>query len=390
GQFSFAGDSNLQVNLASTDAAELQRIAVNSGLLGDLEETLEAYGIELAGNLNFDGTVRGSLDAPSVNGRVSLGSLVANGRDLGALTASIQTTPNEVRIPDGRLVAAASGGEIQFALNLPLTEANTGTIEATLERYDIGRLLAALPISQTGLTSQLAAVGPTSGRISVTGFPGAMNGSADLRAGPGRIGDEPFQEIVAKATFNGSTINLETLDARLRSGRITATGTINGETARFDMRASGTDVSLDLIESLIGRASVAPNLEGAVDFTANISGRFPIAGPHGGVSFFDPQSKIEFQAEGRNVLVNGQQAGTLSIVGRTENQRLNVQLTTGLLGQPQTITAQVNLADENLPATIETTLTNADLTQLFATLLPGAGVRVTGTATGSLRAAGNL
>ena len=380
GQFSFAGDSNLQVNLASTDAAELQRIAVNSGLLGDLEETFEAYGIELAGNLNFDGTVRGSLDAPSVNGRVSLGSLAANGRDLGALTASIQTTPNEVRIPDGRLVAAADGGQIQFALNLPLTEANTGTIEATLERYDLGRLLAALPISQSGLTSQLAAVGPTSGRISVTGFPGAMNGSADLRAGPGRIGDEPFQEIVAKATFNGSTINLETLDARLRSGRITASGTIDTETTQLDVRASGTDVNLNLVETLIGRASAAPALAGTFDFTANVSG-----------SYAEPRSlQINFNGEGENVVVNGQQAGTLAIVGRTENQRLNVQLTTGLLGQPQTITAQVNLADENLPTTIETTLTNADLTQLFATLLPGADVRVTGTATGTLRAAGNL
>lgn len=380
GQFSFAGDSNLQVNLASTDAAELQRIAVNSGLLGDLEETLEAYGIAVAGNLNFDGTVRGSLDAPSVNGRVSLGSLVANGRDLGALTASIQTTPNEVRIPDGRLAAAANGGQIQFALNLPLTEANTGTIEATLERYDLGRLLAALPISQSGLTSQLAAVGPTSGRISVTGFPGAMSGSADLRAGPGQIGDEPFQEIVAKATFNGSTINLETLDARLRSGRVMATGTIDTETTRLDVRASGTDVSLALVETFIGRASVAPALEGTFDFTANISG-----------SYAEPRSlQINFNGEGQNVVVNGQQAGTLSIVGRTENQRLNVQLTTGLLGQPQTITAQVNLADGNLPATIETTLTNADLTQLFDILLPGAGVRVTGAATGTLRAAGNL
>ena len=275
GQFSFEGDSNLQVNLASTDAAELQRIAINSGLLGELEDTMSSYGLELAGALNFDGTVRGSLNAPSVDGRVSLGSLAANGRDLGALTASIRSTPAAVSIPDGRLVAAGDSGQIQFALTVPLQAgANTGTLEATLERYDIGRLIAAFPnFGRSQLTSQLAAVGPTSGRVSVTGLPGALSGSADLRAGPGRIGNEPFEEIIAKATFNGTTVNLETLDARLRSGRVTASGTVDTATTSFDLRANGTNVNLDLIESFAGgQVASAPSLDGTFDFSANLSG----------------------------------------------------------------------------------------------------------------------
>src|SRR4030095_16890461 len=38
GQFSFAGDSNLQVDLNSADASELQAVLISSRLLPDLEE----------------------------------------------------------------------------------------------------------------------------------------------------------------------------------------------------------------------------------------------------------------------------------------------------------------------------------------------------------------
>jgi len=61
------------------------------------------------------------------------------------------------------------------------------------------------------------------------------------------------------------------------------------------------------------------------------------------------------------------------------------------LGQSQVIAAQINLASELLPATIETTLTNADLTNLFQILMPNtAGVRIAGRANGTIRLSGNL
>src|SRR5207248_7115826 len=78
------------------------------------------------------------------------------------------------------------------------------------------------------------------------------------------------------------------------------------------------------------------------------------------------------------------------IVGHTEGQQFKLQLTTGLLGQPQVIAATVDLSKEELPTTIETTLTNADLTQLFAALVPNSDVKITGRATGTLHAEGPL
>ncbi len=49
GQFSFDGDSNLHVDLNSSDAAELQAVLISSGLLTEVEEQMSSYGIDLDG-----------------------------------------------------------------------------------------------------------------------------------------------------------------------------------------------------------------------------------------------------------------------------------------------------------------------------------------------------
>ncbi|HYP01929.1 MAG TPA: translocation/assembly module TamB domain-containing protein, partial [Pyrinomonadaceae bacterium] len=290
-------------------------------------------------------------------------------------------------VTDGRLTQR-DGGNAQFALTYPLDGTSDGTLEATLDRINIGSLLAALPfgattshgagVSPAMFSSQLATVGPTSGRVSVRGLPDRLSGDADIRSGPGSINGEPFDEIVAKATFSGTTVNLENLDARFRAGRVTAKGTFDTETQAFDLQAQGAGVSLAALAGLSGGA--APPVSGTADFTATARGNFG-----------DPRTyNVQINGEGRDVMLNGQKAGTLAIVGRTENQKFTLQLTTGILGQPQVVNAVVDLSNEDLNTTIETSLTNQDLTQLFATLLPDSNVRVTGRATGTLRASGKL
>src|SRR6267378_3312070 len=78
GQFSYEGDSNLQVDFNSTDASEIERVAISSGLLPSVEEQMNQYGIELAGQLAFSGNVRGKLSSPDFDGQVSLSSLIVN------------------------------------------------------------------------------------------------------------------------------------------------------------------------------------------------------------------------------------------------------------------------------------------------------------------------
>jgi translocation and assembly module TamB len=389
GRFSFQGGSDLAVNLNSTDAAELQRIALATGLLSEYEEKIKAVG--LAGNLRFNGNVTGDLDAPIVNGRFELQSLNLRGRDLGAVSADVASNAVETRIDNGKL-AEPDGGGVAFKAVIPRVGENNIEFDATLENVNAGNLLGALGLGEQGstgsLVGNLSGMGPASGKINVTGYPGAMQGSADLRVGAGRIGTTAYDEIVARATFSGSSVMLDTFNLKLGDGLVTATGGIEiasggqglpAATVK-DFRVEGKNVELGLVTALFGGAAL-PALSGKTDFTATLSGNVA-----------DPTTiRADVQAQGRNVTINGQPAGQLTLVGHmTDDQKFVAELTTGLFGKPQVVRATLDLAGENFPVEAETTLTGADLTPLFAALLNNPNVHVTGRATGTVRASGTL
>jgi translocation and assembly module TamB len=380
GQFSFENDSNLQVDLASSDAAELQTVLISSGLLPDLEEEMRVWEIGLAGELAFNGNIRGQLNSPDVTGRFSLGSLFVKGIEFGSLSASIAMNATEIRVPDGRL-NERDGGGVQFSLVSPRNVENGTSVEATLDRMNARALLALAPTYNEQLASNTE--GDLSGQIKVTGIPDAMSGSADLRLGAGRLAGEPLQSMTARATFNGPTVNVENIDIRLVAGQIVASGTLNTRSNEFDFQGRAEGVQLARLASLSGRPGM-PAITGVANFNARVTGN--LAAEDLGAY------QITFDGEGRDVTINGRPAGTVALTGRTEDQKLNIGLTTGVLGgaQPQLVAAQINLADEFLASTIETTFTNADLTNLFEIAMPGAGVRISGRATGSITAAGPL
>jgi translocation and assembly module TamB len=377
GRFSFQNDSDLKVDLNSSDATELQTVLISSGLLPDVEARMEEYGIGLAGQLAFNGNIRGNLNSPNVNGRFSLGTLLVNGNELGSLSASIAMNESEIRIPDGSLVERDGGG-IRFALVDPQGGENDISLEATLDRFSARSLLAVVPLPPSPLTSDTQS--DLSGQIKVNGIPKAMIGSADLRFGPGRLGGEPLEAMTARATFNGPNVNVESVDVRLVAGHIVANGNYNTETKIFSAKGNAEGIQLARLASLANRPGL-PSVTGIVDFTANASGN---------LSEENRSYDITFDGRGRDVVINGRPAGTLALTGRTQDQQLNIQLTSGLLGSPQVIAANINLASERLDSRVETTFTNADLTNLFQIALPGSAVRISGRANGKIEAAGAL
>jgi autotransporter translocation and assembly factor TamB len=387
GRFSFQGGSDLAVNLNSADAAEFQNVVLSTGLIPDeIEDKLK--GVGLAGRLSFKGTVMGDLDSPLVNGRLDLQSFTMRGRDLGALSADIASNATETRIDNGRL-AEPDGGGATFSALIPRTGENNASFEATFENVNAGNVLAALGVGEQGSAlSNLSGMGPASGKLSVTGYPGAMQGSADLRVGAGRIGATPYDEIVARATFSGPNVMLDAFDVKLGDGSIKAAGGIEiasgaqglpGATVK-DFRVEGKNVELGLVTALFGGASL-PALSGKADFNATLSGNVA-----------DPTTlRAELSAQGRDVTINGQPAGQLTLTGHmTDDQKFVAELTTGIFGKPQVVRATLDFAGENFPVEAETTLTGADLTPLFAALLNNPNVHVTGRATGTIRASGTL
>lgn len=380
GQFSVEGNSNLNVDLNSIDAAELQRVVLSSGLLPDLEEQINQYGLEFRGSFAFNGNIRGQLKSPDFDGKLALGSLVVNGNDLGSLSASLVATQTDFRITDGNL-AERDGGGLRFSLNAPKTGENNISVDATLDKANAAVLLAVLPLSKERRERLGDTQSDVSGHIAITGLPKAMNGSAELQLGAGRLAGEPFQSIVARASFTGSRVNLETVDANFAAGHVTASGTFDNNTKQMDIQAAAQSVQLSRIATLSGKPALK-NLTGTADITAHVIGNY--------LENDFSSYQITFDANGKDVALNGRTLGTLSLVGRTENKQLNVTFTTGAFGQPQIVTAKVNLASDRLPATIDATFNGADLTKVLAIALPNANVNLTGRATGTIKATGNL
>src|SRR5262249_43974586 len=150
--------------------------------------------------------IRGRLSSPDLNGRVSIGSLLVDGNELGSLSASVAMNDAEIRIPDGNL-AERDGGGVRFSLIKPRTGDNNTSIEATLDRFSTRNLLALS--SFTGNKQFIADTqSDLSGQVRVTGIPDAMSGSADLRFGPGKLGGEPLEAATARATFNGADVHV--------------------------------------------------------------------------------------------------------------------------------------------------------------------------------------
>ena len=379
GRFSFENDSDLRVDLTSTDATELQTVLLSSGLLPEVDDRMREYGLELAGQLAFNGNIRGSLSSPNVTGNVSVGTLIVNRNELGSLTASIAMNDTEIRVPDGRLIERDGGG-IQFSLVKPRVGENNISIEATLDRFSARNLLALLPSSaHQPLTSDTQS--DLSGRIKVDGIPDAMNGNAELQFGPGRLGGEPLEGMVARATFSGPEVRIENIDVRLVAGHIVASGNFNTKSKNFDFKGRAEGIQLARLTALANRPGL-PVVTGIADFNGRISGNFA------GEDFRG--YRIEFDGSGRDVTINGRPAGDIALTGRTENQQLNISLTSGLLGPPQVVAAQINLASPNLTAKVNTAFTNADLTNLFQIALPGSAVRISGRVNGTIAAEGNL
>jgi translocation and assembly module TamB len=381
GQFSIEQPtSNLRIDLASSDAAELQRLLISSGAIPEMEEQFRTYGIDLGGKLVFNGTLNGALKDPIVSGHAELGSLVINERNLGSLTANIASNAAETRVTEGRL-AQTGGGGAQFSLVVPRTGKDNISIDAALDRMDGGNLIAALPIKDW--RKQLADTeADVSGSLNITGAPNQMNGVADLRFGPGRLGGEPLQNLTAHARFTGSAVTVDKVDVNFNAGHLSGNGKYDTQTKVFELTASGDRVQLDRLAAFANRPNL-PKLTG----TASIK-ELKATGVGSDASTY----QISFDASSTDAAIDGRSAGSVTLVGRTENKQLNVTFTsTGLLGsQPQVVTARVDLSNDKLPAVVESTITGADLSQVLKILLPQSDIAVTGRASGTLKLSGNL
>jgi translocation and assembly module TamB len=371
-------DSNLNLALNSSDASEIDRLVRVLEISPDLEEYLNSYQAEFAGNLKFTGTLTGNYSDPTIEGRASVDSVSLRQRRLGSLASDISVSPLGTEFKNG-ILQENGGGNLTFNVNIPKVGENNISVQATLNKINTGNLLAALPIEGSIPGELRDFQAQTSGSINLSGLPKNMQGEANITSSAGTINGKPFDGAEARATFAGTLINFENLNVRFGDGALRANGTYNTDSTAFNFAVTGTNVDFARVRPFIPRQDLP-----------DINGTFNLQATAAGIKNDSRTYNVNFSGDGRNVTYDGRSVGQVSFDGKTENQQLAANLTLHFEGQQQLVAASVNFADENMPFRAETVFDNTDLTPFLALFPPPGNVAITGRATGKVFLAGNL
>lgn len=380
GTFDLNGyDSNLNIAVNSSDASEVQRLVTSLRLSEDLNKQLADYGVELAGNMSFNGTLTGNLTDPTIDGRASLETLNMKGQNVGTVAARINVTPLLTSITDGTL-KQSDGGSADFALTIPRTGTDNIAVDATLTNLNTGSLFAALPVDEY-LPEQIRDLDArTSGKINLTGLPNAAAGAADLSATQGSLAGVSFDSFAARFTVQDRIAQIEKLELKQGEGSLTVGGNYSLDTSRFDVNLQATNIQVENFRKFISEDPAFPVVSGVITAQATGTGEF------GKYETFN----INFNGTGSAITVNQNNVGTLAFEGKTVNQILTASFTADLSGQQQVVSGTLNFGDPNLPLYVESSFNQTELAPFIAIFQPPEAVAIQGKATGKVVFSGNL
>ena len=271
-----------------------------------------------------------------------------------------------------------NGGSALFTVSIPNTGKNNVAVKATLTNVNAGNLLAALPIDLPERIRDLD--GQTSGTVDISGLPNESQGEINLAAAKGIIAGQAFDNLIVKAVFNGTLIDLQQAEMRIGTGLFTANGSYDRSSQAFNLDLNGKTIPAPLLIAFVPNGQSIPVISGDVDFTAKATGVYDRT------STYD----VTFNGVAPIVQVNENSLGQVVFKGQTVNQRLTADLTASLDGHPQVINASVNFADENLPFMVATDFNQSPIAPFLSFIPQMKGLPITGTGTGRVEFGGNL
>ena len=393
GKLSYDGESDLRVSLASSQAEELIQIARS---IEQARPFIVENEPQLIGDLKFDGRITGKPDQATVEGDVNAATVGLRDALLGALSGHVIASAKELKIENGAL-AALNGGSAKFELFAPLDpKAETGALEATINRINLETILEA-----TGLPDAGDFIGGyISGNASLTGLPGALRGTARISLIDGTISGQPASLATADVKFDGQQALLEPLEIQLPKTHLTATGSFHLKDFVFQAQGKADQIALDSLAESFELKNT--KIEGLADANFQIVGRLEKTDQTRKQPELDWESfKVELNATGKNVRVNGRDAGELKLTAHTSpGGRIDAELETGMLaavtkdksttasGKPEILKASIELRKPGRPIVVESDLVDLDLTPLIATFAPDLGSQLRGAVSGKLRLEG--
>lgn len=374
GTLSLNGESDLRFTLASTQAEEIQTIA---STYEGAQKLIADYEPSLSGALRADGALAGPLERLQITIVIHTANIGLRGEALGSAEGRVTYTPDALRI-ENAVLRATDGGTVQLNYITPLGEGRSeGRLDAVIDRIQAEQ---AARVARVNLRPGFL-TGVISGEAHVTGLPDRLAGKADLRLIDGTISGTSLENATANLSFNGKDIRLEAAELRTAQGAVTANGTLNVESRAFQVSAQATKIDAAWLTAAaeFDRAAIG----GMIDATIQASGEAS------GNTDDIKNLQLQLDAQGAGITINGRDAGTLTATARTSpGGRIDAEITTGITGSAQKLTAGLELRQPGRPIEIRSDLANLDLPTLISIFAPGLAPQVSGNLSGTLDISG--
>jgi translocation and assembly module TamB len=276
--------SSLDLKLQANDLREIEAIAdlFRTPIAG---QPLQPLG--LAGNAQFQGTIRGSTTAPHLTGQFSASNLHADGTEWKLLRSDVELSPTLASLQHGEM-EPASRGHIRFNASTALTQwsfTNTSPVRADLDASQLNVAeLAKLTGQVLPVTGTLAA----NIKIHGTELNPVGNGSVSLT---GLVAyDQPIP--VANVTFSGTGDEAHAdLAIRLPSGNVQGNVSVRPRDKTYSAKLTAAGVSLDKLQALKAR-----NIDATGVLSLNASGAGSFTNPQMQASLQIPRLIVQKQA----------------------------------------------------------------------------------------------
>jgi translocation and assembly module TamB len=202
--------------------------------------------LELKSQAEFSGQLNGSLEEPSLRGRVNIGQFRYHGWKWDRVAAAVELSPGLVQITGGHVEHATSSFDLNVSAQLDhwrLTPSSMVHFSAQAEHTPVNGLEAALNLD-------FPLRGSVTGRLDVEGNASTMAGSGMVRIDDGAVADEPFDSFSAQVRVDQSIWKLQNILLRKKQGKLSGDITLDPERRVASGQLQGSDFRLADIRRL--------------------------------------------------------------------------------------------------------------------------------------------
>jgi len=352
GAYPLTSPSVLTVDFHSSDLGEFDTVLRSLGLKRNGKTGTAALPAALSGQADFHGTWAGSLANPRIAGDLKATQLAIEVPSAAPLSSSqggqsASASPQSVHFDS--VVAAGSysstrisidrslllRGNTRLALSGTLAAASGDSTPSRIPVFDADSVLhLRLEAAKVGvndlqpfLSQKLPVAGALDAELQADGPIRTLGGSGWVQMDGGTVYGEPFARIRAQGTIANDVIGLASITLAAPAGSLSAAGSYDLKSRRFQGNANVADLDISKIDWLHRKGWAAT---GKLELSVRGSGTFD-----------DPQ--LTGNATLNTLVLEGEPIGALEIVAHTANHSLAYDMTTRLNGAELAVHGQTAL-----------------------------------------------